>query len=846
MAVPNPWDNDEIIAPAPTGAARPQAAQRNPWDDDEIVDEGPGLDIDITIPAGQLTQAEQAEYARKEQLARSTGVPLASLLSANERAWRQSQNSSRADTDTQNLADAQRGIANQEAWGRLFGLGGRDILEGLAAIPDIAISPATKLANKVLPEQYQQHDLRGAIGAGLDAGGVPRPETPQERVLSNVNQSLVGTVTGVGLGNTLSRSGNRVASGVGNTLTSSPGLQATGAVTGATAAGLTREAGYGPGAQLAAALLGGMAPGLVASGGAAATRGAMRGPTVAEVRTQGLGNAIEARRQQVGQTIDDFRALGAQPSVGQATQGPVAQGLEGLLSKGPTSSGVMSRFGQRQAAGMGDALTGFAEQLFRGASGERAGREITRGISGPGGFVDRTRQTSNALYDELGKQIPADTRIGVGNVRSELADLNAAIPGAPSVSRFFQNARLQGIESGLKDDAEGLAAVLSRPGVQQQADDFRTNLLNQANARRTALTTEANAAEEANRQQALLGQKYPQAVPTAADIERRIARELGGSEANSAKDVIESQVEQFLKAQVDGKLPYEAVTKLRTLVGQELEGSTLMSDVPRSKWKSVYAALTRDMEAAATTPEAKQALSRANAYYKARMDRLESLEAVIDKNGGPEKVFTAAMSGTRDGATTLRAVMQSLPKQGQEALTAAFIRRLGLANPGAQNAAGDAFNPSTFLTNWNKVSPEARKALFDRHGPRFVQDMDRIARVADNIKSGAEVYRNPSGTAAPLTAWTYWLGMLTMLGSGQKTAAGVTAAGGVAGNLSARQMTNPKFVDWLLRTTQGPRYSPVAQLQELQRIGIEENDPDLIQVADALQSAQEQYGEPDD
>ncbi len=73
---------------------------------------------------------------------------------------------------------------------------------------------------------------------------------------------------------------------------------------------------------------------------------------------------------------------------------------------------------------------------------------------------------------------------------------------------------------------------------------------------------------------------------------------------------------------------------------------------------------------------------------------------MVEKNGGPEKVFQAAMSGTKDGATTLRAVMRSLPEDGQKAVSAAVIKRMGLANPGAQNAAGDAFSPNTFLTNW--------------------------------------------------------------------------------------------------------------------------------------------------
>jgi hypothetical protein len=48
-----------------------------------------------------------------------------------------------------------------------------------------------------------------------------------------------------------------------------------------------------------------------------------------------------------------------------------------------------------------------------------------------------------------------------------------------------------------------------------------------------------------------------------------------------------------------GGIPYEALKKLRTLVGNEMADSGFASDVPRSKWKPLYAALSKDMAAAA-------------------------------------------------------------------------------------------------------------------------------------------------------------------------------------------------------------------------------------------------------
>lgn len=406
--------------------------------------------------------------------------------------------------------------------------------------------------------------------------------------------------------------------------------------------------------------------------------------------------------------------------MGQATQGYTNRAAESLLSKFPGSAGVLANKGRQQGAEIGSGVERIAATLAPKATAEQAGRSILRGIKGEGGFIERTKQASNQLYAKLDEAIPPQSRIEVRNTQKALADLNAPIPGAPNVSKQFQNARLIGIEKGLAADAGGEAAVLTRPGVRADVDMLRKGLLK-----------DRVEAEARNAQRASLGLKNPEPVPTLEQVD--------------------AQVSEYLSGMVDNRLPYEALKKLRTIVGAELEGASLVADVPRSKWKAVYAALSKDLEAAAgSSPDAKQAWSRANTYFNYRMKRIDAIEHVVDKNGGPEAVFNAAFSGTKDGATTLRAVMQSLPKEGQKELSAAFVRRLGKAVNSQQDEAGDVFSTQTFLSNWNKVSPEAKKVLLDRHGMAFSRDMDKIARVASNLREGSQVYANPSGSGVAL------------------------------------------------------------------------------------------------
>lgn len=294
-----------------------------------------------------------------------------------------------------------------------------------------------------------------------------------------------------------------------------------------------------------------------------------------------------------------------------------------------------------------------------------------------------------------------------------------------------------------------------------------------------------------------------------------------------------------------GRLPYEAVKKLRTLVGEELQDAGLMSNFPRSKFKALYAALSDDLETTVREagPEAAAAYSRANAYTRAGMRRIEDIESVIDRAGGAEKVFTAAMSGTKDGGTVLRSVLQSLPVESQKAVTAAVIKRMGMANAGAQDAAGEAFSARTFLTNWNNVSPEARRALFDRYGKGFSQQVDRLARVADNIDKGAGVFKNPPGTAKSAAALTYGGALVTSLWTGGTT--GLLAAGAGA-NGTARWLTNPKAVRLLANATTLPKSQIPAFINYVSQEGQKTGDPDMQALANELRRADQEVAKSTD
>jgi hypothetical protein len=502
----------------------------------------------------------------------------------------------------------------------------------------------------------------------------------------------------------------------------------------------------------------------------------------------------------------------------------------------------------KQAAEIGEGVGKLAERLSSKATGEAsvAGRQIQRGISGEQGFVDKFKAKQEQLYDVLDTHLERTAPMDVSNTTRVLSSLNPTIAGAPNTSKLFHNARIKGVEQAVQKDLD-LAPAEAQAKLRNTLAKIDDLYASRDSARQDAGRFQAFEAHQGNRvhdfspvagMPRFPGRYTPHEANRAAGRSATQDADLiASSRVREARD-LETTIGE-LEANVaaaGGKLPYEAVKKLRTLVGNEMADSGLMSDVPRSKWKALYGALSSDMEAAVSgNPAAKAAWGRANNFTRAGMRRLEVLDGVIEKNGGPEAIYRAALSGTREGASTLRAVMRSLPEDAQKNVSATVLKRLGRARPGQQDADGGAFSTETFLTNWNSLSPEAKAVLFHRYGPEFRRDMNQIAKVAENLRGGSKVFQNPSGTGQAITQVTAAATFLTSLLTGNAGAAAAVASGVGGANLSARLLTNPRAVRWLAQATKVPAAAVPALLNQ----AAQSKDPDLQEFAKALKDQQQ-------
>lgn len=254
----------------------------------------------------------------------------------------------------------------------------------------------------------------------------------------------------------------------------------------------------------------------------------------------------------------------------------------------------------------------------------------------------------------------------------------------------------------------------------------------------------------------------------------------------------------------DNGISWPALKQFRTSVGEAIgslesgkAGGSLASE-DLSRLKRLYGGLTSDMEAAAKSAgdEAYSAWSRANNYYKAGSQRIErSLDKTI-RADNPERAFVAFQSLLADGRTSsdisrVREIKNSMPKEEWNTVSASIVDRLGKASAGQQNAAGDAFSPSVFLTNWNKMDADARRLLLPEDA-RI--ELDKLAKVAESVKaSGAE--RNTSNTGNMIAA--------SALGASavQAPIATLLTAGGTY--LSAKAMTSTTFLKLLNNAARG-------------------------------------------
>ena len=517
---------------------------------------------------------------------------------------------------------------------------------------------------------------------------------------------------------------------------------------------------------------------------------------------------------------------------------PLAQKVGQVLTEKPAMQAISGMTGAIGSSLAEEAGAGPIGQAAAGLAGSLAPSAVP--LAGAG---LRTVGKYGATQDEIRKNIEAFARAGTTpsagqatgkTVIQGIESTLGRIPGAIGVMREKAMKQQSEVGAKVKEMAEKLSKVkeptVAGAGIQRGVEDV---FIPRARAIESGLYNRLD--------ESIPKFKPVKAKNTYAALEE-LSRPIEGAPALSRNQMLTSQEITALKNDLEsdllnaqGDIPFSALKGLRSKIGEKLSSVNLLSNIPQGAYKKIYGAISEDLREAAkeSGADALTALNRANKYTRSLHERMDKLQGFINKNE-PERIYRAAFEGTELGATRLRAVMQSLPKQEQKAVASAFISKMGKALPGQQDELGDVFSTERFLTNWNKLSPEAKQVLFNRFGSDYRKNLDKIAETASMIREGSRVLANPSGTAAAGVQPATLAVLATAVAAGQyKLLTGLLTTSALS-RASAKAFTNPKYVNWLAENSNIPTSAIPGAINTLSNIAKEDNDQDLAEIAEQL------------
>jgi hypothetical protein len=318
-----------------------------------------------------------------------------------------------------------------------------------------------------------------------------------------------------------------------------------------------------------------------------------------------------------------------------------------------------------------------------------------------------------------------------------------------------------------------------------------------------------------------------------------------GAPAISAGHLVDSELksiaDDFLSdvTTAGGAIPYEALKKLRTKVGDKLADPELIGTEQRRAYSQLYAAMSKDMEEAAVAVGAGKEFAAANRYNQLGQQRIDDFFEGINKKVTPEEVYKVAVGDAPESATKLFKIKNSLTPDEWSTVRQTVLNRMGRSKPNVQTEEY-VFSAETFLTSYNNMAknPKVLDALFGSTKSPYRQNLDLIAKNSSYLRESSKVLANPSGTAGLGLQGSVLFGALGGVGNlaigGLTGATATSVAPGVVSGIAAgtagayglgKLLTNESFVRWLAQGTKLPVKSLPGHIARLSALAM--NDPEF-------------------
>lgn len=544
--------------------------------------------------------------------------------------------------------------------------------------------------------------------------------------------------------------------------------------------------------------------------------------------TIGSPTGIQTANARAAEAVADIEAMRRQGirEFGPAfAQGPTAS-VAKQLSETPIVGAPVRNALEETIADTARAVERTADQIGGTRSFDQAGRQIQQGL-------ERFRSAELADLEPgvvqgmgLRPNVQGPPRLVMSQGAQQVAQQAAPIRQQIGANTT-QTTRGRQFAAGQPSQVQ--QQFLTRRTTTEDLTPFELEAVVRAPAEQTSFATRAEALyERAWRQipdlDRIDGRRNPNmlaAVNTRQalqDIDTNIANQISGQGTIGgplAERIRNAQASNFTLGQLRG---------IRTEIGRALSNTNpLQQTLNRTQLLRLYGAVSRDIEigletlanraAIATTrgnnrpdsmapQDARQAANAlrsfrtADRYFRAGIGRVERAYSILQANN-PEQAATrllqAATDGGRGNIQLLGMVQSALRPEEWNEFSSLVLRNLGRPNPSARGAAQEfGFSVQTFLTNWNRMDPRARAAIFNQPGQ--AQAIDDVVRVVNRLANvEAQINTSRSATNALNVGGVFAAGGALMAGDGGATLLGSSLAGGAASVLLSR----PAYARWL-------------------------------------------------
>lgn len=318
---------------------------------------------------------------------------------------------------------------------------------------------------------------------------------------------------------------------------------------------------------------------------------------------------------------------------------------------------------------------------------------------------------------------------------------------------------------------------------------------------------------------------------------------VGNQKLKDAFNVFSSAIEAN-----GGVASLDDIRDLRSGIGEQIKSGIFAADsgIDNKTYRALYAALSDDIESSIKDPATLKLYRETNAKYAAELDSLSRIAAIVNSaKGSGEQIFRSVVSKSGAQSQLISDIYKRLPQRDRRLFTAALMEEFIKAKPGQQAGLEEVPSIRTFLTEYNKLRPNARQVIFGdpSFGKTYQKDMNAILRVMDDIEKQRGYLSNLPGsgrvTSIAISGGSTALGGLIGALSGQSitsalvgTAAGLLPTIGAYG--TAKLMTNPRFVRWLASGSRLPAKEAAITSWVSQLGKIAEQDEELREAHQAI------------